>query len=103
MYAADEMPGGPQPLRIALAEKSPFLAGGPLRAPVATRDMDESFGQVTASYTEKTTFQLPVAAPAALAAGPHDLEVDVAFQACNGQICLPARKTVLKTTLTIAN
>ena len=103
VYAADETPGGPQPLRIALAEQSPFRAAGPLRASAATRDMDESFGQVTASYTEKTTFRLPIAAPAALPAGPHDLAVDVAFQACNGQICLPARKTVLKTTMTITN
>lgn len=103
VYAADETPGGPQPLRIALAKRSPFLAAGPLRAPAATRDMDESFGQVTASYHEKTTFRLPAAAPAALAAGPHDLEVDVAFQACNGRLCLPARRTVLKTTLIITS
>jgi DsbC/DsbD-like thiol-disulfide interchange protein len=103
VYAVEEMPGGPQPLRIALAEQSPFGAGGPLRAPTATREMDESFGQVTASYTDKTTFRLPIAAPVALAAGPHDLAVDVAFQACNGQLCLPSRKTVLKTTLTITN
>lgn len=101
VYAADEVPDGPRPLRIALAEKSPFRAGGLLKAPDPEREMDQSFGQVTASYGTDTTFRLPVAVPPGLAAGAHDLVVEVAFQACDGRICLPARATLLKTSITI--
>jgi DsbC/DsbD-like thiol-disulfide interchange protein len=101
VYATDEVPDGPRPLLIALADHSPFRAGGPLKSPAPARDMDESFGQVTASYTTTTTFHLPIVAPAELAEGPHDLVIEVAFQACDGRICLPARATVLKTALTV--
>jgi DsbC/DsbD-like thiol-disulfide interchange protein len=101
VYAADEVPDGPRPLLIALAEKSLFRPGGPLKAPEPERDMDQSFGQVTAFYKTDSTFGLPVAVPAGLAAGAHDLVVEVAFQACDGRICLPARATLLKTSITI--
>jgi len=102
VYAAEEVPDGPRPLLIALAEKSPFRAGGSLKAPDPERDMDQSFGQVTAFYKADTTFGLPVAVPSGTAAGAHDLVVEVAFQACDGRICLPARATLLKTSITIA-
>ena len=101
VYAADEVPDGPRPLLIALAEKSPFSAGGSLKAPDPERDMDESFGQVTAFYKIDTTFRLPVAVPSGLAASTHDLVVDVSFQACNGRLCLPARVARLTTSVTI--
>ena len=101
VYAADEVPDGPRPLLIALAEKSLFRPGGPLKAPEPERDMDQSFGQVTAFYEADTTFRLPVAVPAGLAAGAHDLIVDVSFQACNGRLCLPARVARLKSSVTI--
>jgi DsbC/DsbD-like thiol-disulfide interchange protein len=102
VYAADEVPDGPRPLLIALAEKSLFRPGGPLKAPEPERDMDQSFGQVTAFYKADTTFRLPVAVPPGLAAGAHDLVVEIEFQACDGRICLPARATLLKTSITIA-
>ena len=103
VYAADEVPDGPKPLLIKLAEDSPFRGGGKLKAPEPEREMDESFGVVTPFYKADTTFTLPVAVPGNLPAGTYGLVVDVAFQACNGQICLPARTTVLKTTLSITN
>jgi thiol:disulfide interchange protein DsbD len=102
VYAADEVPDGPRPLLIALAEESLFRPGGPLKAPEPERDMDQSFGQVTAFYKTDTTFGLPVAVPPGLAAGAHDLVVEVEFQACDGRICLPARATLLKMSITIA-
>jgi thiol:disulfide interchange protein DsbD len=102
VYAADEVPDGPRPLLIALAEKSLFRPGDPLKAPEPERDMDQSFGQVTAFYKADTTFRLPVAVPPGLAAGAHDLVVEIEFQACDGRICLPARATLLKTSITIA-
>jgi DsbC/DsbD-like thiol-disulfide interchange protein len=101
VYAVDQMPDGPRPLLIALAEKSPFRAGGALKAPAAEREMDESFGQLTAFYKTDSTFRLQVLAPPDLAAGARDLVVDVAFQACDGRICLPGRVTRLKTSVTI--
>jgi len=101
VYAAEEMPDGPQSLQIALGDASLFLPAGALKAPAAAREMDEAFGEVTASYTANTTFRLPVRVPRSMAAGAHDLQVDVAFQACDGRMCLPTRRTTLKKTLTI--
>jgi len=101
VYAAEEMPDGPQSLQIALGDASPFLPAGALKAPAAAREMDEAFGEVTASYTANTTFRLSVRVPRAISAGAHDLVLDVAFQACDGRMCLPTRRITLKRTLTI--
>jgi thiol:disulfide interchange protein DsbD len=100
VYAPDEANVGPRPVELTVVKNPVFTAAGKLEAPEPSREMDEAFGQITASYTDSATFRLPVAV-AADAAGTHALEIDVSFQACDGNICLPAKAVRVKTTVTV--
>jgi thiol:disulfide interchange protein DsbD len=101
VYAPDEANVGPRPVELVVAKNPVFRAAGKFEAPEPEREMDEAFGQITASYTDEATFRLPVAVEAGAAAGPHTLEIDVSFQACDGSICLPAKAVRVKATVTV--
>jgi DsbC/DsbD-like thiol-disulfide interchange protein len=101
VYAPDEANVGPRPVELTIIKNPVFSAAGTFEAPEPEREMDEAFGQITASYTDEAAFRLPVAVAASAAAGPHALEIDVSFQACNGSICLPAKNVRVKATVTV--
>ena len=101
VYAPDEANVGPRPVDLVIVKNAVFRAAGKFTSPEPEREMDEAFGQITASYSEKATFRLPVAVAADAPAGVHTLEIDVAFQACDGNICLPAKAARVKATLTV--
>jgi len=94
VYGLDELRGGPRPLAIALAAGQPFKAGK-LQAPEPEREFDTSFEQVTTFYNKTTTFKLPVTVSREAPAGPASINLEVAFQACDGRICLPGRTVKL--------
>jgi DsbC/DsbD-like thiol-disulfide interchange protein len=102
VYAPDRANIGPRPVELTIVKNPVFTSGGKIDAPEPNRVMDEAFGQITASYRKNATFRLPVAAAAGAAAGPRLLEIDVTFQACDGNICLPAKTTRLKAAVTVA-
>jgi DsbC/DsbD-like thiol-disulfide interchange protein len=101
VYAPDEANVGPRPVEITVVKSAVFSAAGKVDAPEPEREMDQAFGQITASYTEKATFRLPVAVAADAPAGPCTLEIDVAFQACDGNICLPAKAARVKAAINV--
>jgi DsbC/DsbD-like thiol-disulfide interchange protein len=101
VYAPDEANVGPRPVDLTIVKNPVFTAAGKLDAPEPEREMDQAFGQITASYTEKATFRLPVAVAADAPAGPCTLEIDVAFQACDGNICLPAKAARVKAAINV--
>jgi len=101
VYAPDEANVGPRPVELTVVKHSVFTAAGTLEAPEPSREMDEAFGQITASYADSATFRLPVAVAPGAAAGAHVLEIDVSFQACDGNICLPAKAVRVKATVTV--
>jgi len=103
VYAPDEANAGPRPVDIRIVKNPIFTAGGTIDTPKPEREMDEAFGQITASYTETAVFRVPVAVAADAAAGAHLLEIDISFQACDGNICLPAKAARVKATVTITN
>jgi DsbC/DsbD-like thiol-disulfide interchange protein len=101
VYAPDESNVGPRPVDLIIVKNPVFSAAGKFTSPEPEREMDQAFGQITASYAEKATFRLPVAVAADAGAGMHTLEIDVSFQACDGNICLPARAARVKATITV--
>jgi len=101
VYAPDEANVGPRPVELTIVKNPVFAAAGKFVAPEPEREMDQAFGQITASYADAATFRLPVAVAADAAAGPHVLEIDVSFQACDGNICLPAKAARVKATITV--
>jgi thiol:disulfide interchange protein DsbD len=101
VYAPDEANVGPRPVELTVVRNPVFTAAGKLEAPEPEREMDEAFGQITASYADSATFRLPVAVAADADAGPHVIEIDVSFQACDGNICLPAKFVRVKATVPV--
>ena len=101
VYAPDEANVGPRPVELAIVKNPVFAAAGKFAAPEPEREMDQAFGQITASYTDEATFRLPVAVAAGAPAGPHVLEIDVSFQACDGNICLPPKAARVKAAVTV--
>jgi DsbC/DsbD-like thiol-disulfide interchange protein len=101
VYAPDEANVGPRPVELTIVKNPVFAAAGKFVAPEPEREMDQAFGQITASYADAATFRLPVAVAADAAAGPHVIEIDVSFQACDGNICLPAKAARVKATVTV--
>ncbi len=90
VYAPDEANSGPRPVTITVTKGGAFEAAGKLDAPEPEREMDEAFGQITASYAGETTFRLPVTPLANTPAGSYPLKIEITFQACDGKMCLPA-------------
>ena len=101
VYAPDEANAGPRPVALTIVKNPVFSAAGTFEAPEPEREMDEAFGQITSSYTDEVAFRLPVAVAASAVAGPHTIEIDISFQACNGSICLPAKNVRVKATITV--
>jgi len=101
VYAPDESNVGPRPVELTIVKNPVFSAAGTFDAPEPEREMDQAFDQITASYTEKAAFRLPVAVAADAPAGPHALEIDVSFQACDGNICLPAKAVRVSAIVTV--
>jgi thiol:disulfide interchange protein DsbD len=101
VYAPDDANSGPRPVTISVTKGGAFEAAGTLDAPEPEREMDEAFGQITASYAGETTFRLPVTTLAATSAGTYPLKVEITFQACDGKMCLPAKIVRLEAPVTV--
>jgi DsbC/DsbD-like thiol-disulfide interchange protein len=102
VYAPDDANAGPRPVDLTLVKNPVFTTAGKLESPEPEREMDQAFGQITASYTEQAAFRLPILVAADAPAGTHALEIDVSFQACDGNICLPAKAARVKATVTVS-
>jgi thiol:disulfide interchange protein DsbD len=101
VYAPDEANSGPRPVTITVTKGDVFEGAGKLDAPEPEREMDEAFGQITASYAGETTFRLPVATAATAPAGTYPLKIEITFQACDGKMCLPAKVVRLEALVTV--
>lgn len=101
VYAPDEANSGPRPVRITVVAGPVFSEAGKMDAPEPEREMDEAFGQITASYTGEATFRLPVAAAKDAAPGTHPLKIELTFQACDGRMCLPPKVVKLEAAVTV--
>jgi len=102
VYAPDDANDGPRPVQIIVVKNPVFAASGQMDAPEPEREMDQAFGQITSSYTDRAVFRLPIAAAKEAEAGARPLELDITFQACDGRICLPSRVTRLKTSVIVS-
>jgi len=101
VYGTDELKDGPRPLAITLPPGQPFKGAGKLQAPEPERDFDASFNQVTTYYNKTTAFRLPLTVSKDAPAAAASINVEIAFQACDGRICLPGRTAKLSSPVTI--
>lgn len=90
IYALSQKPGGPAPLAITVPSNQPFKLGGPITEPKPEVKFDPGFGMEVHHLKEGGSFILPVTVLKA-PPGKQMMVVEARYQACNSNICLPAK------------
>lgn len=101
LYSLDEIPNGPRPTRITIAEDSPFALAGKVEQPSPLTKYDENFGVETQFFMTSARFRIPLKTKSRMTAGTKKLSVMVRYQTCNDQLCLPPKTVRLETDVVI--
>jgi DsbC/DsbD-like thiol-disulfide interchange protein len=95
LYAMNQPPGGPTPLRISVPEGQPFALAGPVTGPEPKRGWDTAFEIDTARHDGTVAFTVPLQIAASAEEGKTTLQVQVRFQACSDTLCLRPKTETL--------
>lgn len=95
LYSATQPPGGPNATRFKLLSGEPFHLAEGIRQSKFTSRFDPNLGIETESFSNMANFWLPVRVAGSARAGEYELQLQVTFQACDDQVCLPPRKVPL--------
>ena len=102
LYSPEQQPGGPIPTRISLPADQPFKLADAIDLPLPRTEIDPNFNLETQFYEEEATFSLPVVIAAGAPSGKQEVQVNVSFQTCNGERCLPPKQVKLVAEISIA-
>ncbi len=102
LYSLDQPDGGPKPTRITVPAEQVFELADSIESPEPRKKHDENFGMETEFYLDGVTFTLPVRVAANASAGQHKLQVQVRFQTCSDQLCLPPKTLKLELAVEVA-
>ncbi len=91
VYALEQHPGGPTPLRVTLDANDFATAAGPTSGTAPERVQDSHFGFETHLYSHPFAVHLPLQVGTDPAAGRPLIPVSVRFQACSDRECLLPR------------
>lgn len=95
LYALEQAEGGPVPTRIAIPAGQPFGISGAIESGEPISTMDPNFGLMTQYYEEQAIFNVPVKVEANAPGGTPEVRVDVTFQSCTKDLCLPPKTVKL--------
>lgn len=99
MYSITQGAGGPIPTRITL-EGGPFKMGGVSGTKPAVK-MDPNFGINTETYSGSATFNISFTVAAGTPEGAQTLGINVRYQVCNDNVCLPPKTIKVTAPVTI--
>ena len=102
LYAMEQPHEGPRPTRILVPNGQLFTLDGKIEAPGPIRENDPNFGFETDFYEGSVTFDLPLRISATAEPGRQKAIVEVRFQTCNQEICLPPKTLKLELDVDIA-
>lgn len=91
VYALDQLPDGPTPMRVTLDPSEIATLDGAAVGTPSIRQFDKSFKLDTQYYDKPFAITVPVRLAAKLPAGAQSIPVGVRFQTCNGQTCQPPK------------
>ncbi|MBZ5498030.1 MAG: protein-disulfide reductase DsbD N-terminal domain-containing protein [Acidobacteriia bacterium] len=102
LYATDQAEGGPTPTRIVVPSDQSFEQAGTIESSEPKSAMDPNFNLMTEYYEGQAAFTIPVKVAATATAGKSEVRVNVSFQTCNEELCLPPKtvKLALEVNLT---
>jgi len=91
VYALEQLPGGPTPLRVSLADSALATVDGAPSGSQPQKVHDKAFGFDTQLYTHTLSVRLPLRMASTAAAGSQELTVNVRFQSCTEHECRPPK------------
>ena len=91
VYALEQLPHGPTPLRVTLDANAVATVAGAATASPAQQEYSASFGLQTHYYSRTFAVRLPVRLNEVPAGVSRVLPVSVRFQACSDRECLLPR------------
>lgn len=101
VYALDQLPHGPTPLRVTLEPNEVAVVVGPTTGSAAQKEFSASFGLDTRYYTHAFAVRVPVHLNGKLTAGQQLIRLTVRFQACSDRECLLPKTLHLSLPITI--
>ena len=102
LYSTDQAEGGPTPTRIAIPSGQPFEQDGAVESSAPKEAMDPNFNLMTQYYEEQALFVVPVKIATKAPAGKTEVKVNVSYQTCNEELCLPPRTVKLSAPVNIS-
>ena len=101
IYSLQQLPLGPNPLRVTVDSKDVALADGPPSESKAVKAKDAAFGFETQYFDKAFTVTLPVRLAKTVPPGQQAIAVSVRFQTCNGRVCQPPKTVHLSIPVTV--
>ncbi|MEO5588512.1 MAG: protein-disulfide reductase DsbD domain-containing protein [Gemmatimonadaceae bacterium] len=101
LYALTQVGGGPTTLTMNV--KPPYRLDGDVMGPTPDKAQDPNFGIETETYSGSPIFRAAVKLDDSAALPPPPIEIDIRWQACSDNLCLPVRKTMISITPFIAD
>lgn len=89
VYALSQGPGGPTPLTVKIPDNSVFKAAGVPTESKPESIFDKSFDMETQFHKHFFEVKFPLAVKANALLGDQTADIDVRFQTCNDNTCLP--------------
>lgn len=90
IYSITQPAGGPVATQVSLESNRSFRRSGRIIGPKPKVKFDDSFGISVESYSGVVDFVIPIRV-VSVPGKRSKLVVNVRFQACNGDVCLPPR------------
>jgi thiol:disulfide interchange protein DsbD len=102
LYSLEQEEGGPTPTRIVMPAEQPFEQAGAIESSEPKTAMDPNFNLTTQYYEDTAFFTIPVKVAATAPAGKSQVKVNVSFQTCNDELCLPPKTIKLTVDVNVA-
>lgn len=96
IYSITQPPGGPVATKISLPDGQSFQVADPVKGPPVKTQFDDNFGINTEWYEGTAVFKLGAQLRSDAKSGKLKLLVNVLFQTCNSEICLPPKTIKLE-------
>lgn len=90
VYALNQGPGGPDPMRISVPRQA-FVMDGDIDSPTSKRAFDPNFGIEVRYYEDEAAFTVKLKQVSETPNEPLKVLVDVSYQACTREMCMPPK------------
>ncbi|SRR5258708_25240627 len=102
LYSTEQEAGGPRPTRFKVAPGQPFELAGSVEESGARVEFDPVLNREVQLFENEANFQVPLRVAKEAKTGKQRATINVTFQACSKQICLPPKTVPVSADLTVA-